>query len=1193
MRVEKPIAERDLQAIAELSGALSRARDATSIGRALVDAVCERPPIELAVLYRVDESLGHARGVYGAAGGREIDWASEITLELQGDPSGTAAAVRERRAIVVEHAAQSAILNQGLVERTGVKSLAFVPALSGERAIGVLAIGTLSGHHAFELDELTLIQALAAEAALALERSRTEDALSDALDRERLIASIAQQVRSEMHLDSVLEVATRETSIALDLIRCFIRLGEPGGPMPMAFEWQLPGFTPIGDASNRLPVTNLAARQRRTITINDVRMADELREVDADAPETLVEIGTYASLATPIVVFDRMIGVLGLHRGETTTWTAEEIALAEAVAREVGLAIHTAEILGENRERLKQQQALLKAAQTVTSELRLETVLQRLVAELSRLLGSDAADCYFLDADRGVLRCAAVHGLDRGLVGWEASADKGLAGEALRRATAVLSEEYEQLRFEEPHPAYEGFARAIVAPMGWAGEVRGIIGVGTRDPSRVYRKRDVEAVEVFASLAGLAVRNAESFEQSTRQTQIQRGFYRIAAILSEPLEQAETLPAIAHAATEALGGDFAAVLVPGPSGFEAAGAHELPPGVEDALVLPGPALAACAEERRPLSSPAAATDERLCEALRSTAHGTFASLLALPLEHRDAGALVVVFFRNERSFSDDDLEVGRHLAQAARGALERTELYESERTANALSRQLARTGSRLAVELDPDAVIAEVVQQAPALLSADAAVLWELVGDELIGRAAAGYGASDAVGFRTPTTARPAGDVVQSSLPATVPSAADDPSAAAGDPLLGGGHRSAVGVPLVAPEGGLHGVLAVYASAPREWRVDEVQALEALAGNAASALANAELYQRVAMEKERSDAILGSIADGIVAVDREGHVVLWNAAAEQITGVPAGEAVGSTPEEVLAGRLSGEHEARTGERLVAVIRGGEDVWLSVTEAVMHDPAGAIAGRVFAFRDVSAEHTVEELKSDFVASVSHELRAPLTSIFGFAETLVAREGLFDAEERLTFLRYIAAEAERLTVIVEQLLNVARLEAGDLEVEVAPVAVVPVIEEAVAQAKRLDPDGSHRFVIDPPQHVLRADADADKLRQVLGNLLDNAMKYSPEGGTITIGARRQLDRVEIDVADEGIGIRQAEQELVFRKFYRALDSVAARGGPGAGVGLFIARGLVRAMGGSMSVSSAESVGSRFTFDLPLSRAQGEDA
>ena len=322
--------------------------------------------------------------------------------------------------------------------------------------------------------------------------------------------------------------------------------------------------------------------------------------------------------------------------------------------------------------------------------------------------------------------------------------------------------------------------------------------------------------------------------------------------------------------------------------------------------------------------------------------------------------------------------------------------------------------------------------------------------------------------------------------------------------------------------------------------------------------------------------------------------MLWNAAAEQITGVPAGEALGSTLEEVLAGRLSGEHEARTGERLVGVMRGGEDVWLSVTEAVMHDPAGEVAGRVFAFRDVSAEHTVEQLKSDFVASVSHELRAPLTSIFGFAETLVAREGLFGEEDRRIFLRYIASEAERLTGIVEQLLHVARLEAGDLEVVVEPVDVVPVVEEAVAQAERLDGDGTHTFVVGFPPEPLRAEADADKLRQVLANLLDNSVKFSPAGGTIKIGVRRQLDRVEVDVADEGVGIPQADQELIFRKFYRALDPVGVvRGGPGTGVGLFIARGLVRAMGGSMSVSSVEAVGSRFVFDLPLAHGGDEGA
>jgi signal transduction histidine kinase len=143
--------------------------------------------------------------------------------------------------------------------------------------------------------------------------------------------------------------------------------------------------------------------------------------------------------------------------------------------------------------------------------------------------------------------------------------------------------------------------------------------------------------------------------------------------------------------------------------------------------------------------------------------------------------------------------------------------------------------------------------------------------------------------------------------------------------------------------------------------------------------------------------------------------------------------------------------------------------------------------------------------------------------------------------------------------------------------------------------MDPGGPHRFVVHSSARPLLAEADADKLRQVLVNLLDNSVKFSPDGGTIKVDVRRQLDRIEFEVADEGIGIPQAEQELVFRKFYRALDPVGSnRGAPGAGVGLFIARGLVRAMGGSMRVSSVEAVGSTFVFDLPLARSgDGGDA
>ena len=393
-------------------------------------------------------------------------------------------------------------------------------------------------------------------------------------------------------------------------------------------------------------------------------------------------------------------------------------------------------------------------------------------------------------------------------------------------------------------------------------------------------------------------------------------------------------------------------------------------------------------------------------------------------------------------------------------------------------------------------------------------------------------------------------------------------------------------MPLVGPEGLLHGVLSVYGTRARAWRPEEVEALLALAGNTSAALSNAELYQRVALEKERSFAILANIADGIVAVDREGQVVLWNQAAEEITGVPQEEALGHAPEQVLGRELESLEESPHGDRLVPIVRSGQEVWLSVTEAVMRDPAGLVAGRIFAFRDISTDRVVEQMKSDFVSAVSHELRTPLTSIYGFAETLLRQDVLFGEEERRTFLSYIASESERLTRIVDALLNVARLDTGDLQVSLAPTDVPAVVADAVALAQASSPE-EHAFVVDVHGAPLAAEADAEKLRQILAVLLDNAVRYSPAGGTVTVRARRNVDKVELEVLDEGIGIPPAEQERIFRKFYRAEASTRDGGQGGTGLGLFIAQGLVGAMGGRIVVHSVEGEGSTFSFELPLAR------
>ena len=493
----------------------------------------------------------------------------------------------------------------------------------------------------------------------------------------------------------------------------------------------------------------------------------------------------------------------------------------------------------------------------------------------------------------------------------------------------------------------------------------------------------------------------------------------------------------------------------------------------------------------------------------------------------------------------------------------------------------------LATELDPAAVLEEVVQQAPALLGADACAVRTLEEDELVVSSASGEGAEEAVGSRTSVTSRLSGDVFQSRSPVAVEDVGTDERLSGADAILLAGYAAFLGVPLSGPEGSLAGVLSVYARKPRQWRPEETEALLALAGNTSAALANAELYSRVSLEKERSVAILANIADGIVAVDRDGHVVLWNSAAEEITGVPQEEAIGLTTLQVLQRRLeSPVTETPSRQRLVSITRGAEEVWLSLSEAVMRDPLGAVAGRIFAFRDISADRRVEEVKSDFVAAVSLQLRAPLTSIYGFAETLLRQDVLFGDAERQTFLRYIASESERLTEIVDQLLNVARLDAGDLHVEPEPIDVASVVSEVVDSAGDAGVGNGHRFEVDLPSEPLAAEADRDKLRQVFSILVENALKYSPDGGTVTVGARRKEDAVEVRVVDEGIGIPAAEQERIFRKFYRA-EPTARDGAGGTGLGLFIAKELVTAMGGRIWVESAEGEGASFAFELPAVR------
>ena len=380
-----------------------------------------------------------------------------------------------------------------------------------------------------------------------------------------------------------------------------------------------------------------------------------------------------------------------------------------------------------------------------------------------------------------------------------------------------------------------------------------------------------------------------------------------------------------------------------------------------------------------------------------------------------------------------------------------------------------------------------------------------------------------------------------------------------------------------------------------EYTQEQVELFEGLVAQMAAAVRNARLQKErrrleaaeaaaraVAAEREQAAQVLEAVGDGIFLLDQTGVVRLWNRAAELVTGL-RGEAMcdrrlsDAIPEWTkLAQRIPiASGGARAGAVTLPVRIASRDLWLSF---VAVDSA---AGVIYAFRDLSSEHRLEEEKSDLVATISHELRTPMTAVYGAATTLLHREGALSQQQRRQLLEVIESEAKRLAHITEEVLLTSQLDRGDLRIAHEVVDVADVVRTTVeAMATRL-PDPV-LIDLDIQTEIGAASGDRDRVQQVVLNLLDNAVKY---GGTNRVAIRVDAENgsVCIAVTDEGPGIELADQERIFEKFYRA-DPQLAKAPAGTGLGLYISRELVERMGGTLRVISDPGKGATFAVRLP---------
>ena len=388
------------------------------------------------------------------------------------------------------------------------------------------------------------------------------------------------------------------------------------------------------------------------------------------------------------------------------------------------------------------------------------------------------------------------------------------------------------------------------------------------------------------------------------------------------------------------------------------------------------------------------------------------------------------------------------------------------------------------------------------------------------------------------------------------------------------GLASYVSVPLLGRDGVLGAITLVSAEGGRRFGADDLRLAEELARRAAMAIENARLY-RETEERAQAARVLAAIGDGVLLVDRTGRVRLWNSAAERITGL--------REEDVLGRRLNDAVQG-WGTGTVPLEIGGRELWLGISSVATED------GTVYAFRDLTNERALEMMRQDLVATVSHELRTPLAAIYGAALTLRREDVELEEELKSKLLEVVAEESGRLSEIVNDLLLASQLDTGKLQANVEPCDPREITLLEIDAARTHLPENVD-LQFEAPDELPPVSADPGQLRQVLSNLIDNAIKYSPSGGVVTVALEAREHVVRFSVRDSGLGIPREEQSRIFEKFYR-LDPDMKQGIGGTGLGLYICRELVRRIDGRLWVESDGQNGSTFVVEIPREAAPAQN-